>query len=239
MKDAGLLIAAIAVTAASLTTCSTKETAQDEAVADQTEGLSEVFESQQPRANGEPDKAHNNTEPTPTHDARSELDAATPSPEASRHWLAPPPAPPAPTAAAADPEAWADYKYTEWLHGMNTTYREMCGELTDLSVYRACVPDDPHAYITAFSATEISELVITIGPGPWEGGTYDTESIPAADFVAGNVPFHIAKFGSDFDSVTALTPNGDSDMEPYDPILDTYFDHVPLEDMVVEDMVAG
>jgi hypothetical protein len=162
-------------------------------------------------------------------EAEASTETVAPSSQPSRHWLAPPPAP---AEAAVAPQAWADYKYTEWLHGMNTTYREMCGELTDLSVYRACVLDDPHAYITDFSATEIGELIITIGPGPWENGTYETESIPAELFVSGNVPFHIAKFATDFDSVTVVTPDGDSHTQPYDPILDHYFDHVALEDLI-------
>lgn len=230
MKDARIYLAGLTVMAATLAACGSVNTAKDEAAQAHAEGLADVHNAKQQREYGEEYEAQNSAEPSPVHDASFEAEAEPVAPsESSRHWLAPPPSP---AAAEADPEAWADYKYVEWLHGMNTTYREMCGELTDLRVYRDCVPDDPHAYITDFSATDIGELVITIGPGPWEDGKYDTETIPAADFVAGNAPFHIAKFSTDFDSITALTPDGDSDTVPYDPMLDTYFDHVALEDMV-------
>lgn len=231
MRTRSPLIAVIALAAAALTGCGSVDTVKEEAAQSHAEGLSEVHEAKQQRDYGDAYEARNSAEPSPSHDASSEIETVAQSPELSRHWLAPPPSP---AAAETDPEAWADHKYTEWLHGMNTTYREMCGELTDLSVYRACVPDDPHGYISDFSATEIGELLITIGPGPWEDGMYDTETIPAADFVAGNAPFKIARFSTDFDSITAVTPDGDSDTVSYDPVLDTYFDNVALEDMVAD-----
>lgn len=229
MKTMHTCIVALAVVSTVLTGCSTEGAAEDDVAGAHTEGLSDVHEPEQQRDGGEVDEVHNSAEPAPAPETSAEPESATSSTEPSQHWLAPPPSP---AAAQTDPEAWADYKYTEWLHGMNTTYREMCGELIDLTVYRDCVPDDPHAYITDFSATKIGELVITIGPGPWEGGTYDTETIPAADFVAGNAPFKIARFSTDFDAITAVTPDGESATVPFDPALETYFDNVALEDMV-------
>lgn len=210
MKSRPTLLAALTLSAAALAGCSASQLDGAAAPAPETAA-----------------PASNASTPSET-ETEGPAETATPAPETERHWLAPPPAP---AEAETDPEAWADRKYVEWLHGMNTTYRLMCGELTDLSDYRACVPDDPHAYITDFSATEIGELVITIGPGPWEGGTYDAEDMPAHLFVAGNVPFHIAKFATDFDTVTAVTPDGGSTTQPYDPALDTYFDHVTLEQL--------
>lgn len=206
---------AIAVTAVFLTGCTAENT---------------VAQTETPpnKQEGQPGSQHETPEDETMRETATPESASESSPEPTRHWLAPPPAP---ADAADDPTAWADYKYTEWLHGMNTTYRELCGELTTLEVYRDCVPDDPHAYITDFSATQIGELIITIGPGPWENGPYDTQDIPAAHFVAGNAPFHIAKFSTDFDSITAVTPDGRRYTEPYDPYLETYFDHVDLEDM--------
>lgn len=221
MYKSPALMAVLAITAAALAGCSSgslEDAAPAPEVIPTTQTASPAADPSTltPEAPAEPETAAPSLEP---------------SPEPTRHWLAPPPAP---AEAAVDPEAWADYKYTEWLHGMNTTYREMCGELTDLSVYRDCVPDDPHAYITDFSATEVGELVITIGDGPWENGAYDTDAIPAAHFVAGNAPFHIAKFATDFDSITAVTPDGDSYTEDYEPYLDTYFDGVELEDQTAD-----
>jgi hypothetical protein len=213
VKTRQSLLAALTVSAAALAGCS----------ADQLDSAAPTAEAAAPASD-----ASTPSETDPPAEPEAEAETPESSSESTRHWLAPPPAP---VEAETDPEAWADHKYTEWLHGMNTTYRKMCGQLTDLSVYRACVPEDPHAYITDFSATEIGELVVTIGPGPWESGTYDTEVMPAELFVAGNVPAKIARFATDFDSVTAVTPNGDSYTEPYDPMLDGYFDHVALEDM--------
>ncbi|WP_022869701.1 hypothetical protein [Yaniella halotolerans] len=118
-------------------------------------------------------------------DSLEEPVAATP--DSTVEAPEPPATTPGPT--VTDPEEaaqeWADGKYDQWLQGMHYVYRLMCGDIDTIENYRACVPDDPHGYITEFTAEEIGDLHITIGPGPWEGGTYDTERMLGARFVGG------------------------------------------------------
>lgn len=148
---------------------------------------------------------------------------------------------PEPTATTPDPtvtdpeesaQEWADGKYTQWIEGMHYVYRLMCGDIDTIEDYRACVPDDPHGYITEFTAEKIGDLHITIGPGPWEGGTYDDESLPVAKFVGGNVVGKISMTATDLDTVTTVTYDGSqSDVEEWDSMYDNYWDHVDLDEI--------
>lgn len=88
-----------------------------------------------------------------------------------------------------DREAWADEKYTQWITAMNDTYESFCGtEITKLEIYRSCIPNDPHAYISKVHSPVFGELVVTIDDGPWMDGTYD---MPASSFVSSNMMIKI------------------------------------------------
>ncbi|MEG2925981.1 MAG: hypothetical protein RR861_05720 [Glutamicibacter sp.] len=113
----------------------------------------------------------------------------------------------------ADPEdrkAWATEKYTQWLSAMNDTYKSLCGaEITELEIYRTCLPADPHAYVEKVESPALGELVVTLADGPWIDGEYD---MPASIFVSGNMMLKInerAATGEKVEKLTVLARNGD------------------------------
>lgn len=123
---------------------------------------------------------------------------------------------PEPTSMFKSGQAWADDAYESWFEGMQYTYIEdpnagmFCPAFDDVKGYRECVPNDPHAYIKSFTSTEPGHLVVTISPDSrWQGGTYDGESIPGVDFVAGNVGPRLRQDGFPFLEVTAKVAGTD------------------------------
>lgn len=119
---------------------------------------------------------------------------------------------------AAELEAWADARFDDWLRSMNFTYQGLCGGVDSVGDYRACVPDDPHGYITSVEAPAAGELVVHVENGAWQGGQYE----PAAQFVAGNMVLRIGSYSNDIDLLTVVTEDGQSYTVQYEPDSGSY-----------------
>ena len=112
----------------------------------------------------------------------------------------------------ADPQdrkAWAEEKYVQWLDAMNDTYESFChNEITEVEVYRNCLPTDPHAYVEKVESPAFGELVVTLEDGPWIDGEYD---MPASSFVSSNMSIKInrkAAKGEKVEKLTVIARNG-------------------------------
>ncbi|WP_372698338.1 hypothetical protein [Arthrobacter sp. JSM 101049] len=114
----------------------------------------------------------------------------------------------------SDLDAWADEKYVQWLDAMNDAYESFCGTTIEkLEDYRNCLPADPHAYVESVEAPAEGELLVTLSPGPWQGNTYDTDSMRGVDFVAGNMIIKINKKAFTTEQVETLTVVVDGEEE--------------------------
>ncbi|GAA3300346.1 hypothetical protein [Glutamicibacter nicotianae] len=108
-----------------------------------------------------------------------------------------------------DRKAWAEEKIVQWLDSMNDTYESFChSEITELEVYRNCLPTDPHGYVEKVESPAFGELVVTLEDGPWIDGEYD---IPASVFVGSNMSIRInqkAAQGEKVEKLTVIARNG-------------------------------